>query len=90
MNLRGFQGQLEFNNEEQTLNLRVLTRGENSAAATSKANSLSGGERSYSTVALLIALWYCVDSPFYFLDEYDVFTVSTYLYEQTEGISIRN
>jgi structural maintenance of chromosomes protein 6 len=35
---------------------------------------LSGGERSYSTVAFLISLWSCVDHPFYFLDEYDVFS----------------
>ncbi|XP_058980598.1 structural maintenance of chromosomes protein 6-like [Musca domestica] len=42
--------------------------------AVSDTKSLSGGERSYSTVAFLISLWSCVDHPFYFLDEYDVFT----------------
>lgn len=42
--------------------------------AVSNAKSLSGGERSYSTIAFLLSLWSCVNFPFYFLDEYDVFT----------------
>lgn len=76
MDLRGFQGELEFDEVNRTLDLAVIPRDKNVTNAKSKTSSLSGGERSYSTVALLIALWTCVDNPFYFLDEYDVFTVS--------------
>lgn len=39
----------------------------------SSTKSLSGGERSYSTVAFLIALWDFCDSPFRLMDEVDVF-----------------
>lgn len=35
--------------------------------------TLSGGERSYATVAFIMALWKCVKFPFYFMDEFDVF-----------------
>jgi hypothetical protein len=35
--------------------------------------SLSGGERSYSTMCFLLALWHLSDHPFRVVDEFDVF-----------------
>ncbi|XP_058455820.1 structural maintenance of chromosomes protein 6 [Malaya genurostris] len=74
MQLRGFVGEIVMDAKNCTLALSVVPRDKNVTNAVSNTKSLSGGERSYSTVAFLIALWSCVDTPFYFLDEYDVFT----------------
>lgn len=38
--------------------------------------SLSGGERTYAIVAFLLSLWDCMELPFYFLDEFDLFMVT--------------
>jgi hypothetical protein len=35
--------------------------------------SLSGGERSYSTVSLILAMWQMMEGPFRAMDEFDVF-----------------
>lgn len=75
MELRGYEGELIVNSDERTLEIKVIPRDKDGTNVVSKAKNLSGGERSYLTVAFLMSLWTCVDHPFYFLDEYDVFTV---------------
>ncbi|XP_050101475.1 structural maintenance of chromosomes protein 6-like [Anopheles aquasalis] len=60
--------------EAETLKFDVVPRATNTKGAVCTTDALSGGERSYTTVAFLIALWSCVDTPFFILDEYDVFT----------------
>lgn len=74
MKLRNYSGDLQIDHEAHTLELRVVPRDNHIENAVSNAKSLSGGERSYSTIAFLLSLWSCVNFPFYFLDEYDVFT----------------
>lgn len=80
MQLRGFKGELIFDSENTTLNIKVIPRDKDQVTEASGINSLSGGERSYVTVSLLMSLWKCVDHPFFFLDEYDVFTVNKKLF----------
>lgn len=74
LRLRNYVGNLVPDHQNKTLKISVIPR-DHDTASVSSARALSGGERSYSTVAFLISLWSCVDHPFYFLDEYDVFTV---------------
>ena len=69
---RGFEGKLVFNHDARTLDPRVRPRATGSSQAT---NQLSGGERSYSTISFLAAMWETTESPFRILDEFDVFMV---------------
>ncbi|KAK5648751.1 hypothetical protein RI129_003643 [Pyrocoelia pectoralis] len=71
LQLRQFQGSLKINMNEKKLDLIVIPQ-QGSQGHTTTSN-LSGGERSFSTVAFLYSLWQCMDFPFYFLDEFDVF-----------------
>jgi chromosome segregation ATPase len=69
------QGAIVIDHKEQTLEVRVSPSEKQGSVVDTK--SLSGGERSYSTVSFIMALWDAVDPPFYFLDEFDVFMVRT-------------
>lgn len=72
-----YQGAIHIDHGQKILELEVHTQND-SKRSTNDARSLSGGERSYSTVAFILALWDCTGLPFYFLDEFDVFMVRTY------------
>ena len=72
---RNFSGNLKFDHDKKSLDVIVQpnkVRGGASEAATDL-KSLSGGERSFSTVSFLLSLWGIVESPILFLDEFDVF-----------------
>ncbi|KAL5276354.1 SMC6 family protein [Megaselia abdita] len=74
MRSRNYKGSLTVNHKDNVLTLSVIPRDKDIEDAVSSTKSLSGGERSYSTISFLLSLWSCVDHAFYFLDEYDVFT----------------
>lgn len=72
LQLRGYKGfiEIDYRNKELTLDVTPQNTQERE---TNDAKTLSGGERSYSTVAFILALWECTSVPFYFMDEFDVF-----------------
>ncbi|KAH8392678.1 hypothetical protein KR200_010734 [Drosophila serrata] len=71
LSMRKFKVSFDTNDRDRTWKINVFPPSGNE---TSNTRSLSGGERSFTTVSLLKGLWSTSDHPFYFLDEYDVFT----------------
>ncbi|KAL4080728.1 P-loop containing nucleoside triphosphate hydrolase protein [Scleroderma citrinum] len=72
---RGYFGKVLFDHVNQTLQLKVQT--EEQAATQARRDkdprSLSGGEKSFSTICLLLSLWDSIGCPLRCLDEFDVF-----------------
>uniref|UniRef100_A0A4W3I3H0 Structural maintenance of chromosomes protein 6 n=1 Tax=Callorhinchus milii TaxID=7868 RepID=A0A4W3I3H0_CALMI len=69
---RGYHGKMNFDHKNETLSIAVQP-GEGDKAALSDMRSLSGGERSFSTVCFILSLWDTMESPFRCLDEFDVY-----------------
>ncbi|XP_062981261.1 structural maintenance of chromosomes protein 6 isoform X2 [Elgaria multicarinata webbii] len=69
---RSYSGKIEFDHKNERLSITVQP-GEGNKAALDDMKSLSGGERSFSTVCFIVSLWSIAESPFRCLDEFDVF-----------------
>lgn len=70
LRVRNFSGNLNFDNPKKCLNIFILTSNDNKAR---NVDTLSGGEKSFSQMALLLATWKPMRSRIIALDEFDVF-----------------
>ena len=74
LNRNGYAGRVHFEHGDQALHFKVVVDQESSNQRKVKdTKSLSGGERSYTTLALLLAVGASVQSPFRCMDEFDIF-----------------
>ncbi|XP_076440367.1 structural maintenance of chromosomes protein 6-like isoform X2 [Babylonia areolata] len=69
--MRHFTGSIKLCHRQKTLNLLVAPTED--SEVNNDLKSLSGGERSFSTVCFILSLWNAMESPFRCLDEFDVY-----------------
>eukprot|EP01083_Nonionella_stella_P261358 889995_1 len=72
MSKQGHTGTLQFNDQAETINIlvRISNRGHGD---TRDLKSLSGGERSFVTLAFVMALSESISTPFQCIDEYNIY-----------------
>ena len=70
---RQFRGRVVMDHKDKELDIKVepdLSKDSDAGRAT---KTLSGGEKSFSTICLLLSIWEAMGSPIRCLDEFDVF-----------------
>lgn len=69
---RGFHGKLKFDHDRTQLHLAVQTDADKGKEKSKRkdAAALSGGEKSFSTICLLLTMWEAVGCPLRCLDEF--------------------
>ncbi|XP_030346919.1 structural maintenance of chromosomes protein 6 isoform X3 [Strigops habroptila] len=72
LRIRACSGKILFDHKNETLSITVQPR-EKDKGTLNDVRSLSGGERSFSTVCFILSLWSITESPFRCLDEFDVY-----------------
>ncbi|KAI0388650.1 P-loop containing nucleoside triphosphate hydrolase protein [Xylariaceae sp. FL0594] len=70
---RGYRGQLLLDHQTRKLTLEVEPDKTREKEGGRNTKTLSGGEKSFSSICLLLAIWDAMGSPLRCLDEFDVF-----------------
>lgn len=66
---RQFRGDLTLDHDEKVLNMKVEPDNTKESGAGRQTTTLSGGEKSFSTICLLLSIWEAMGSPIRCLDE---------------------
>lgn len=66
---RNFRGRLIFDHNKQEIRVRVNPKGDAGHGSSKDPKSLSGGEKSFAQICLLLSVWEAMGSPIRALDE---------------------
>uniref|UniRef100_T1J0A2 Structural maintenance of chromosomes protein 6 n=1 Tax=Strigamia maritima TaxID=126957 RepID=T1J0A2_STRMM len=69
---RNYNGKIDFDHARELLSIKSQPL-QDIAEMNEDIRSLSGGERSFSTISFILAIWDAMEAPFRILDEFDVF-----------------
>ena len=70
---RAFRGHLKIDHQAKKLDVHVEPDETTKSSKGRQTKTLSGGEKSFSSICLLLAIWEAMGAPLRCLDEYDVF-----------------
>lgn len=70
---RGFRGTIDLNHKQRKVSINVEPDETRKSAAGRSTKTLSGGEKSFSSICMLLSVWEAIGSPIRCLDEFDVF-----------------
>ena len=66
---RGFQGKLIFDHKKMEIRVKVNPGGDGERGSRKDPKSLSGGEKSFTQICMLLSVWEAMGSPIRALDE---------------------
>ncbi|KNB06086.1 hypothetical protein FOXG_08150 [Fusarium oxysporum f. sp. lycopersici 4287] len=70
---RGFRGKIDLDHKARKVFLQIEPDETRKSSAGRNTKTLSGGEKSFSSICMLLSVWEAIGSPIRCLDEFDVF-----------------
>lgn len=70
---RGFRGKIDLNHIQRKVMIQIEPDETKKSASGRDTKTLSGGEKSFSSICMLLSVWEAIGSPIRCLDEFDVF-----------------
>ncbi|TFB06813.1 Structural maintenance of chromosomes protein 6 [Trichoderma ghanense] len=70
---RGFRGNIDLDHRARRVNINIEPDKTRKSSSGRNTKTLSGGEKSFSSICMLLSVWEAIGSPIRCLDEFDVF-----------------
>ncbi|GAB0136025.1 hypothetical protein EsDP_00004342 [Epichloe bromicola] len=70
---RGFRGKIDLDHRSRRVNIHIEPDETRKSSTGRNTKTLSGGEKSFSSICMLLSVWEAIGSPIRCLDEFDVF-----------------